>query len=43
MAKVAIPLMQQLYQAEKIIRLVQPNNSLSEIAVNKKLYDDIYE
>ena len=29
MAKVAIPLMQQLYQAEKIIRLVQPNNSLS--------------
>ena len=40
MAKVAIPLMQQLYQAEKIIRLVQPNNSLSEIAVNKKLYDD---
>jgi hypothetical protein len=40
MAKVAIPLMQQLYQAEKVIRLVQPNNSLSEIAVNKKLYDD---
>ena len=40
MAKVAIPLMQQLYQAEKIIRIVQPNNSLSEIAINKKLYDD---
>jgi hypothetical protein len=38
--KIAIPLMQQLYQAEKIIRLVQPNNSLSEIAINKKLYDD---
>ena len=32
--------MQQLYQAEKVIRIVQPNNSLSEIAINKKLYDD---
>jgi len=40
MAKVAIPLMQELYQAEKIIRIVQPNNSMSEIAINKKLYDD---
>ena len=40
MGKLAIPLMQQLYQAEKIIKLVQPNNSMSEIAVNKKLYDD---
>lgn len=39
-AKVAIPLMQQLYRAEKVIRIVQPNNSLSEIAINKKLYDD---
>jgi len=40
MAKVAIPLMQQLYKAEKIIRIIQPNNSLSEVAINKKLYDD---
>lgn len=40
MAKVAIPLMQQLYQAEKVIRIVQPNNSLNEIVINKKLYDD---
>ena len=40
MAKVAIPLMQELYQAEKIVRVVQPNNSLSEIAINKKIYDD---
>jgi len=40
MAKVAIPLMQELYQAEKIVRIVQPNNSLSEVAINKKLYDD---
>ena len=40
LAKVAIPLMQQLYQAEKVIRLIQPNNSMSEIAINQKLYDD---
>tara|TARA_B100001939_G_scaffold276510_1_gene244780 strand:- start:511 stop:1392 length:882 start_codon:yes stop_codon:yes gene_type:complete len=40
MAKVAIPLMQQLYQAEKVVRIVQPNNSLTEIAINKKIYDD---
>ena len=39
-AKVAIPIMQQLYRAEKMIRLVQPNNSMSEIAINKKIYDD---
>ena len=40
MAKVAIPLMQELYQAEKVVRIVQPNNSLSEFSINKKLYDD---
>tara|TARA_A100001391_G_scaffold64315_1_gene40245 strand:+ start:4437 stop:6602 length:2166 start_codon:yes stop_codon:yes gene_type:complete len=40
MAKVAIPLMQELYQAEKVVRIVQPNNSISEFAINKKLYDD---
>lgn len=39
-AKVAIPIMQQLYRAEKVVRLVQPNNSMSEIAINKKIYDD---
>ena len=38
--KLAIPLMQQLYRAEKIIRIVQPNNSLTEYAINQKLYDD---
>ena len=40
LAKVAIPLMQQLYQAEKVVRLLQPNNSLTEVAINQKLYDD---
>ena len=40
LAQVAIPLMQELYQMEKVFRVVQPNNSLSEYAINKKLYDD---
>ena len=38
--QVAIPLMQQLYTVEKIFRVVQPNNSQSEYAINKQLYDD---
>ena len=40
LAKVAIPLMQELYQMEKVFRVVQPNNSMSEYAINKKLWDD---
>lgn len=39
-AEVIIPLMQQLYTTEKVARVVQPNNSMSEYAVNKKLFDD---
>ena len=39
-AQVAIPLMQQLYTTRKIFRVVQPNNSLSEYVINKKLVDD---
>ena len=38
--QVAIPLMQQLYTTQKIFRVVQPNNSLSEYVINKKLVDD---
>ena len=38
--QVAIPLMQQLYTQEKIFRVIQPNNSLSEYVINKKLIDD---
>jgi hypothetical protein len=38
--QVAIPLMQQLYTTEKVFRVVQPNNSMTEYAINKKLYDD---
>tara|TARA_R110000824_G_scaffold32377_10_gene104599 strand:+ start:1281 stop:3491 length:2211 start_codon:yes stop_codon:yes gene_type:complete len=39
-AQVAIPLIQQLYKTEKIFRIVNPNNSLSEYIINKKLVDD---
>ena len=39
-AKVAIPLMQQLYTTQKIFRVIQPNNSLNEMVINKKLVDD---
>ena len=38
--QVAIPLMQQLYTIEKTFRVVQPNNSLSEYVINKRLVDD---
>ena len=39
-AQVAIPLMQQLYTTQKVIRLVNPNNSMNEYVMNKRLYDD---
>jgi hypothetical protein len=38
--EVAIPLMQQLYSTEKIFRVIQPNNSINEYVINKKLVDD---
>jgi len=38
--QLAIPLMQQLYTSEKVFRVVQPNNSMSEYVINKKLVDD---
>ena len=38
--QVAISLMQQLYTTEKIFRVVQPNNSMSEYVINKRLVDD---
>jgi len=39
-AEVALPLMQQLYTQEKVFRVIQPNNSLSEFVINKRLIDD---
>ena len=38
--QVALSLMQQLYTTEKVFRVIQPNNSLSEFVLNKKLVDD---
>jgi hypothetical protein len=38
--EIAIPLMQQLYTSQKIFRVVQPNNSMSEYIINKRLVDD---
>ena len=38
--QVAISLMQELYTQEKVFRVINPNNSLSEYVVNKKLVDD---
>ena len=38
--EVAIPLMQQLYTSEKTFRVIQPNNSINEYTLNKKLVDD---
>ena len=37
---VVIPMMQQLYTTQKIVRLIQPNNSINEYVINKRLYDD---
>ena len=39
-AQVAIPLMQELHTTEKVFRVVNPNNSLSEYVINQKLVDD---
>jgi hypothetical protein len=38
--QIAIPLMQQLYKTEKMFRVIQPNNSINEYVINKKLVDD---
>jgi hypothetical protein len=40
LGKIVLAYCQELYGEEKIIRLIQPNNSLTEYAINKKLYDD---
>lgn len=38
--QVAIPLMQQLYKTQKTFRVIQPNNSINDYVINKKLVDD---
>jgi hypothetical protein len=41
LAKVALPLMQQIYTEEKIIRLIQPSGLIKEAVANQPLYDKI--
>jgi hypothetical protein len=38
--KIAVPLMQQLYTEEKIVRLVQPDGSVRETQFNQAVYDE---
>ena len=38
--KVAVPLMQQIYTDQKVIRLVQPDGSTTETQFNMPLYDE---
>lgn len=40
LGEVITPMMQKLYSAEKIVRVIQPNNSMSEFMINKRMYDD---
>jgi hypothetical protein len=40
LGQIAIPIMQQLYTNQKMVRLLQPNNSINEYVVNKQLYDE---
>jgi hypothetical protein len=40
LCKVSVPLMQQMYTEEKIIRLVQPNNAMKEVTLNQSIYDE---
>jgi len=38
--EIAIRYIQQLYTQRKAFRVLQPNNSMSEYVINKRLYDD---
>lgn len=40
MGEIVIDLAQKFYSQEKIFRIINPNNSMSEYAINKRLYDD---
>ena len=39
LAKITIPLMQQIYTEEKIIRLIQPNGLVTSTTINQPIYD----
>ena len=38
--EVAIPMAQQLYKSEKVFRLINPNQTMSEYMINKRMVDD---
>ena len=38
--QISISLMKQLYTSEKVFRVIQPNNSMTEYMINKKMVDD---
>ena len=40
LGKVVLDFCRELYADEKIIRLLNPNNSMSEYAINRKIYDE---
>jgi len=40
MGNVMIPFIQQLYTKEKTFRIIQPNNDVTEYAINKRLLND---
>jgi hypothetical protein len=35
----AIPMQQSLYTVEKVFRVIEPNNSMTDYAINKRMYD----
>jgi hypothetical protein len=39
-AQVAFTMMQQLYTQQKVFRIIQPNNSITEYVINKRMVDD---
>ena len=41
LARSVVGLIQFVYQSEKTIRLIQPNNKPSEVRINQNIYDDV--
>ena len=41
LAKSVVGLIQFVYQSEKTVRLIQPNNKPKEVKVNQNIYDDV--
>jgi len=41
LAKAVVGLMQFVYQSEKIVRLIQPNNKPKEVRINQNIYDEV--